>query len=300
MKLSALQALVAAVEEGSLRAAARRIGVSQPAITKLVRELEIELAAPLLKRDSQGVRPTSQGQVMFEHAKKVARELATATDQIQQLSGQMRGELKIAAVPVAMMLIIPETLRTYSRAFPDIRLRVSEEMFVDQLQKLRTGDVDLVVGGIPEGLAPGEFITESLMETRMVVVARQGSRHSRAKKLAELTNESWIYTGNSQQSGYASRLFEAHGLPSPPAGAVVNSTLALLALLGSADLLGLMPEQIISHPLGHGIVRVPVEESGLPLTVGIIIRSSSVVSPAIRHFISHLHRAAHQLKTSIQ
>jgi DNA-binding transcriptional LysR family regulator len=111
-----------------------------------------------------------------------------------------------------------------------------------------------------------------------------------------LAQESWIYTGNSQQTGYASRLFESHGLQAPPAGAVVNSTLALLALLGSGDLLGLMPEQIISHPLVQNIVRVPVQEPGLPLTVGIMIRSSSVVSPAIRHFISHLHRAAQQLK----
>ncbi len=296
MKLTALQALVAAVEEGSLRAAARRIGVSQPALTKLVRELEIELAAPLLERHSQGVRPTAQGQVLFEHARTVARELAAATDQIQQLGGQMRGELNIAAVPVAMMLLIPETLRTYSRAFPDIRLRVSEELFVEQLQKLRNGQVDLVVGGIPEGLPSGEFITESLMETRMVVVARRGSRHARARKLAELSTAHWVYTGTSAQTGYASRLFEANGLPPPPAGAMVNSTLALMALLGSNDLLGLMPEQIVSHPLGQDIVRVPLEEPGLPLTVGTIIRSGSVVSPAIRQFISHLHRAAHQLK----
>lgn len=143
MKLTALQALVAAIEEGSLRSAARRIGVSQPALTKLVRELEVELAAPLLERHSKGVRPTPQGQVMFEHALKVSRELASATDQIQQLGGQMRGELNVAAVPVAMMLLIPETLRTYSRTFPDIRLRVSEELFIDQLQKLRSGQVDL-------------------------------------------------------------------------------------------------------------------------------------------------------------
>ncbi len=297
MKISALKALVAAIEEGSLRGAARRLGTSQPALTKLVRELEIELAAPLLDRHSKGVMATAQGQVLFEHAHKVLSELTTATELIQQMDGRMQGELNVAAVPVAMMLLIPETLRTYSRAFPEIRLRVSEEMFVEQLQKLRKGEVDLVVGGIPEGLPAGEFITESLMETNMVVVARRGSRHARAKKLTELAQESWIYTGNSQQTGYASRLFEAHGMAAPPAGAMVNSTLALLALLGSADLLGLMPEQIISHPLGHNIVRVPVQEPGLPLTVGIIVRSSSVVSPAIRHFISHLHRAAHQLAT---
>jgi LysR family transcriptional regulator, regulator of abg operon len=296
MKLNALQALVAAIEEGSLRAAARRIGVSQPALTKLVRELEIELAAPLLERHSQGVRPTAQGQVLFEHALKVSRELANATDQIQQLGGQMRGELNVAAVPVAMMLLIPETLRTFSRAFPDIRLRVSEELFVEQLQKLRNGQVDLVVGGIPEGLPSGEFITESLMDTRMVVVARRGSRHARARKLAELSTAHWVYTGTSVQTGYASRLFEAHGLPAPPVGAMVNSTLALLALMGSGDLLGLMPEQIVSHPLGQNITRVPLEEPGLPLAVGTIIRSGSVVSPAIRQFTAHLQRAAHQLK----
>ena len=295
MKLTSLKALVVAIEEGSLRAASRRIGISQPALTKLVRELEIELAAPLLLRHSKGVMATPQGQVLFEHAQKVLSELSTATDLIQQMDGKMHGELNVAAVPVAMMLLIPETLRTYSRAFPDIRLRVSEEMFVEQLQKLRRGEVDLVVGGIPEGLPHGEFITESLMETRMVVVARQGSRHARAKKLSELAHEPWIYTGNSQQTGYAARLFEQHKMPAPPAGALVNSTLALLSLLGSADLLGLMPEQIISHPLGQNIVQVPIQEPGLPLTVGIIIRSSSVVSPAIRHFIAHLHRAAHQL-----
>ena len=293
MKLKALQALVAAIEEGSLRSGARRVGMSQPALSKLVRELEIELGAPLLVRHSQGVQTTPQGQVLFEHALKVARELASATDQIQQLGGQMRGELNVAAVPVAMMLLIPETLRTFSRAFPGIRLRVSEELFVEQLQKLRNGQVDLVVGGIPEGLPSGEFIAEELMTTSMVVVARRGSRYARAKRLADLGQAPWVYTGASTQTGYASRLFEAHQLPAPPVGAMVNSTLALLALIGSGDLLGLMPQQIVSHPLaGQDIVVVPLEEPGLPLTVGVIVRSGSVVSPAIRQFIVHLHRAA--------
>ena len=296
MKLSALQAFVAALQEGSLRGASRRLAVSQPALSKLVRELEIELAATLLERHSQGVKPTAQGQVLFEHAIKVAQELETAVDQIQQLGGHMRGELNIAAVPVAMMLLIPETLRTFSRAFPDIRLRVSEELFVDQLQKLRNGQVDMVVGGIPDGLASGEFVTEVLMETHMVVVARRNSRYAKARRLADLSAAPWVYTGNSTKAGYAALLFEAHGLPPPPVGATVNSTLSLLALIGSGDLLGLMPEQIVAHPLaGQDISRVPLVEAGLSLTVGAIIRKGSVVSPAIRQFIAHLQRAAHHL-----
>ena len=110
MKLVALQALVAAVEEGSLRGAARRVGTSQPALTKMVRELEVELAAPLFVRTSKGVVTTAQGKVLYEHAVRVTRELSAATDEIRQLGGTMTGELKVGAVPLAVMLLVPETL----------------------------------------------------------------------------------------------------------------------------------------------------------------------------------------------
>jgi DNA-binding transcriptional LysR family regulator len=300
MKLTALQALVAAVEDGSLRGAARRLGVSQPALTKMIRELEIELAAPLLVRTSQGVLPTAQGQVLFEHARKVSRELLTATDLIRQLGGDMRGELSIGVVPVALMLLIPETLRTFGRAFPGIRLRVSEELYIAQLQRLRSGQVDIAVGGIPEGLASGEFVTEELMSTRMVVVVRKGSPLAKARRLAQLADAPWVYTGTGNDTGYARQLFESHGLAPPPVGAVVNSTLTLISLVGSGDYVGLMPQQIAQHPLAATYLRiVPTAEAGLPLRVGAIVRSNSVVSPAVRQFIAHLHRAAHQLGKAI-
>lgn len=301
MKLTALQALVAAVEDGSLRSAARRLDVSQPALTKMIRELEIELAAPLLIRTSQGVLPTAQGKVLFERAQKVDKELLAATDQIRQLGGQMQGELNIGAVPVAVMLLIPEALRTYGRDFPAIKLRVSEELYIAQLQRLRSGQVDIAVGGIPGGLASGEFVTEELMSTTMVVVVRKGSPRARARHLAQLADAKWVYTGgfgsaSAADTGYALQLFERHGLPSPPMGAVVNSTLTLLSLVASGDYVGLLPRQIAEHPLATPYLSiVPVAEEGLPLSIGTIIRSDSVVSPAIRHFIAHLHRAAHQL-----
>jgi len=301
MKLSALKAFVLAVESGSLRGAARELGVSQPALTKTIRELEIELAAPLLVRTSQGVLPTAQGQVLFERAQKVAKELQAATDQISQLGGHMRGELNIGAVPVAVMLLIPEALRTFGRDFPDIKLRVSEELYIAQLQRLRSGQVDIAVGGIPSGLASGEFVNEELMTTTMVVVVRKGSPRARARHLAQLADAKWVYTGGlgtgaKADTGYALQLFERHGLQPPPMGAVVNSTLTLLALVGSGDYVGLLPRQIAEHPLAAPYLSiVPVAEEGLPLSIGAIIRSDSVVSPAIRHFIAHLHRAAYQL-----
>jgi len=296
MKLIALRALTAAVETGSLRSAARVLDLSQPVVTKIIRELEVELGASLLQRSTRGVVPTVQGQVLFEQARRSLHDLDGAAVRVQQLGGQMVGELAVGAVPLAVLLLIPETLRTFSAAFPAIRLRISEELYIAQLERLRQGSVDVAVGGIPHGLASGEFVIEPLLTTRMVVVVRHGSCWARARSLKELSEAKWVYTGASAQDGYAKQLYASHDLPAPTVGAVVNSTLALLSLVGSGDFVGLMPVQIAHHPVcAQYLQTVPIREQGLSLQVGAIVRRDAVMSPAVRQFITHLHRAAHHV-----
>ncbi len=295
MKLSNLKALVAAIDKGSLRAAARQLGVSQPALTKALRDLELELEAPLLVRSSVGVIPTAQGKVLHAHALTIMRELSAATDEVKQLSGSMTGQLAIGAVPLAVLLLMPETLRTFTVEFPNIELRLTEELYMAQLQRLRTGDVDIAVGGIPDSLSTGEFVVEELMDTTMVPVVAKNSQRARAQSLSELQNARWVYTGITQAEGYANTLFEAHQLTSPNVGAVVNSTLALLSLVTSGDYVGLMPEQIASSPLARDFLEVvQIRERGLPLKIAAMIRKDKAVAPAVRHFLAHLHRAAGQ------
>ena len=294
MKLTSLRALVAAIEEGSLRSAARRLGVSQPALTKLLRELERELATTLLLRSTTGVIATAQGMVLYERAIAAERELAQAVDQIQQLGGRMSGTLSIGAVPLAVMLLIPETLRTFGREFPGIQLRVSEELYIEQLTRLRKGEVDIALGPLPEHLPPGEFTVEALMPISMVIVVGRGNPLAKAKSLAELADAPWVYTGATAEAGYARVLYERHGLPPPPAGALVNSTLGLLSLIASGNWVGLMPQQIAVHPFAKQHLEVvPVREGPLQLTLGALARTDSVLKPSVRHFMAHLHRAAH-------
>ena len=297
MKLSTLNALVAAVDEGSVRGGAKRVGVSQPALTKMIRELELELGTPLLVRTTRGVIPTPQGKVLYERAVKVDRELAAAVAEINRLEGKITGQLRVGAVPLAVMLLIPETLRTFGREHPDITLRVSEELYVAQLQRLRAGEVDVTIGGIPSDLSPGEFTFEPLMQTVMVATARKSSPLLKARSLADLQGAKWVYTGASTQSGYAKTFFETHGLPAPKVGAVVNSTLALLSLVATGDYVALMPQQIALQPIAAQYISViPFKEQGLPLQVGAIVRSESASSWLVRQFITHLHRAAHQFQ----
>ena len=296
MKLTGLRALIAAVEEGSLRAAARRLGVSQPALTKLTRELERELSTTLLRRSTTGVLATAQGMALYERALAAERELAHAVDEIQQLGGRMSGMLTVGAVPLAVMLLIPETLRTFGQEFPDIQLRIIEELYIAQLTRLRKGEVDIALGPLPEHLPPGEFAVETLMPISMVIVVRKGNPLARARRLAELAQAPWVYTGATPDSGYAKLLYERQGLAPPPAGALVNSTLGLLAIIASGNCVGLMPYQIAVHPFAlQHLEVVPVAEGPLKLMLGALARADAALKPGVRHFLAHLHRAAHHL-----
>jgi DNA-binding transcriptional LysR family regulator len=296
MRLQALRALVAAVEDGSLRGAARRLGVSQPALTKAIRELERELGAGLLVRTTTGVSPTAQGKVLFEHARTADLALSSAVDQVRQLSGEMVGELSVGAVPLAVMLLIPEALRTFGREFPRVRLRVNEELYIEQLSRLRKGEVDVAIGPRPAGLPSGELMIEPLMPISMVVVVGRGSPLARAKSLAELAEARWVFTGTSADQGYARHLFEQHRLQPPPAAALVNSTLSLLALICGGEYVGLMPQPIATHPLAAQFMTpLALREGPLIATLVAMSRPQSAVSPAVRHFVAHLGRAAHQL-----
>lgn len=299
MKLSNLRALVASIEEGSLRAASRRIGVSQPALTKMIRELERELSTTLLLRSTTGVLATAQGMVLYERAVAADRELAQAVDQIQQLGGRMTGSLAIGAVPLAVMLLVPETLRTFGREFPDIQLRIIEELYIAQLTRLRKGEVDIALGPLPENLPPGEFAVETLIPIDMVIVLRKGHPLARARRLADLAQARWVYTGATADAGYARTLYEMHGLKPPPAGALVNSTLGLLSIVASGNCVGLLPRQIAVHPFAaQHLEIVAVEEGPLRLTLVALARTDVALKPSVRHFLAHLHRAAHQLASA--
>jgi DNA-binding transcriptional LysR family regulator len=292
MKLTSLRALVAAVEEGSLRSAARRLEVTQPALTKLIRELERELATTLLVRSTTGVVATAQGMVLYERAKAADRELLHAVEQIRQLSGRMAGSLTIGAVPLAVMLLVPETLRTFGVEFPDIQLRILEELYIAQLTRLRKGEVDIALGPLPDGLPPGEFMVERLMPASMVIVAK-GNPLGRARCLSDLADAAWVYTGASPEAGYARVLYERHGQPAPPAAALVNSTLGLLSIIARGRCVGLLPHQIAVHPLAQQHLQiVPVVEGPLTLELAAIARVDVALKPAVRHFMAHLHRAA--------
>src|SRR5262249_42241672 len=158
--------------------------------------------------------------------RRAMRELDDAREEVSQLSGRMIGELSIAAVPIAVVMLIPETLRTFSREYPDIQIRIREELYIAQLALLRENVVDMLIGPIPDGLPAGEFEVEELIPIEMAVVVGKGNPLARARSLKQLAAARWIFTSPTGKASYARRLFEQNGLPAPVPVAMVNSTLA--------------------------------------------------------------------------
>ena len=294
MKLNALRALIAAIDTGSLRSAAKKLDVSQPALTKMVKELEAELGAPLLERSTTGVIPTAQGKILYARATAATRELDEAAQQIGQMGGRMVGELSVGAVPLALLMLIPEAVRTFSAEYPSIMLQLREELYVAQLSQLHQKAVDVIVGPIPKDMRPGEYHIERLMNIEMAVVTRRGNHAAaRATRLSQLQDARWVYTSLSGHTGYVRNLFEQHELPPPPPAAIVNSTLGLISLIAYGDCVGLMPLPIAEHAAVQPYLSiVPLKEGPLTLEVGAMVRSEALLKPMVRKFLVHLHRAA--------
>jgi len=126
MRLNQIRHFVAVVEAGSLRSAAAKVGVSQPAMSKSIRQLEQELHVQLLQRNARGAALTLAGKTFLARARVIQSELRKADDDLQELRGGERGTVGFGVAPVAGMLIVPEALQHFRRSQPAADVRVVE------------------------------------------------------------------------------------------------------------------------------------------------------------------------------
>src|SRR5690242_7627110 len=124
MRLSQIRDFVALVEAGSMSAAARNVGVSQPSITKSIRALETELHVQLVQRTARGIVPTRYGQLFFARAKVARSELGKAVDELGQLAGLQAGSVSFGCGPVVADLVVPEAMVAFRAQFPQADVRM--------------------------------------------------------------------------------------------------------------------------------------------------------------------------------
>jgi len=175
MKLHQLSALVKVAEMGSIQAASRALFMTQPAVSRAIRDLEIELGVLLVHRTPKGVNLTTVGALFVKHARSVQQELQRAQAEIASFKGAAAISLTLAAAPIATRSFLPETMLAFMKFYPDVRVAV-REMRPDQINDALTdGSAEIGIGHLAGDEQLPLFTCVRLCDFSMAVFA--GAKH---------------------------------------------------------------------------------------------------------------------------
>lgn len=299
MRLTQIRDFLAVVDAGSIRAAARGLGLSQPALTKSMRQLEEELGAVLVTRSVRGARLTEVGRAFLARARAVSADLRRAREEIAQMRGERAGSLAIGAAPGPALGLLPAALPRLRRHWREASIHVVDVSPPDVLPALREGTLDLALSVRIGPLAERnkECLVEPLYMNEAVIIARRGHPLAAAHSLAELAEAEWIRTGPPDYTPALPAAFRAAGLPPPRYRVGCESFLALSALVAQSDLLAVVPWQIAAREKKAGwIVRIPVREAMPAREISVFRRADVPLTPIAREFVEVLRAAARLMR----
>ena len=256
LRLHQLRALVAVVDTGSIRAAARALHLSQAALTKSLRLLEDSAGLSLLVRKSSGVVLTPAGQRLLVRARLVTRQIDLADAELREATGGAQSTVCIGLTPYLMLSALGAAHRGFRTRFPDTRLEVMEGLVSRVLPALREGSLDFAIVADSGDIPAKEFATERLSVQPQKIGARVGHPLHRSATASQLAACEWVIT-RPQGHGTAgddslSVLFAQVGL-APPRTVTHCDAMAALSLVRNSDALCLFPVPLLAEPESRGI-----------------------------------------------
>jgi DNA-binding transcriptional LysR family regulator len=294
-----LRMVVAIVEEGNLVRAAKRLNMTQSAVTKALQEVEGLTKARLFDRTNRGVVPTLFGDTLAEHARLVITQLAHAEEHLADLRDGTGGRVVIGTLLSASAELLPKAIARLRQERPKLVVKIVEGTNDVLIPALRAGELDMVIGRLSEHRDRLNVVQEVLMDDIACVVARHG--HPLAERaslsLAELIDWEWILppqeTSLRRQIDIA---FRQEGLE-PPSHAVDSvSLLTNRGLLVDADYLGVFPAQVARREAASGaIIILPVTLQATARPIGITMRTNARLSPAAEVLVETLRRTAAEM-----
>lgn len=293
MKLHQLQALVGAVEHGSIRAAARAMHLTQAALTKSLRQLEDDAGVPLVVRSSRGVLLTEAGQRLHARAQLVTRQIALARDDLRQTLGQEDGEVRAALTPYLMLTVLGETFHWFRKRYPRVELRLMEGLLTRVLPALRDGSLDFAILATSGEVSTQEFAVTQLQVNPQVLAVREGHPLLKRCNAAQLAALEWVLPGPMAvgMDPATANMFAQAGMAAP-AQITRCDALAAMALVRQSDAVTIMPTPLLGRPESHGLVTLPQTVlQPPPVAVLQVSRPEVPLTPAAAYFARCLNDA---------
>jgi DNA-binding transcriptional LysR family regulator len=283
LKTRHLVLLVELGRHGSIAHAAQAANLTQPGASKLLGELEHALGVQLFERLSRGVAPTWYGKVLIRRAGAALAEMDAAHQEVMELLSGLRGRVGIGTVLAPGTGLVPKAINLLKSRHSRVHVAVNMSTSKVLVERLRGGDLDLVVGRILDTEAADELNFEPLTDEPHLLIARAG--HPMAGRadltLEELMEQCWILPpAGSILRDRLTALFLSHGLEQPAETVETLDMPVVASLLMSNDMIVALPPDAVKPYLEAGLLTILPFDLGVSMDYfGIITRKRHQLSP---------------------
>lgn len=296
LKTRQLLLLMALEEEGNIHRAAQVLNMTQPAASKLLKDLEEMLGVELFQRLPRGMRPTWYGETMIRHARMALANLSQAHDEIEALKAGRFGQVSIGAITAPGMALLPAAVAQVKQEHPNLAVSVAIESSDVLLERLAQGKLDLMIGRLFERHDKSDLRYEALAEEPVCAVVRPGHPLLGVARLGlrDLVNVGWIVPSTGSVLRHRFELmFQEEGLETPVNLVDSQALLFVTKMLQQSDMVAVVAADVGRYYAEHGLVAV------LPITLpckmdafGLITRTDRLLSPAAKVMLRAVRNAA--------
>ena len=280
-----LRAFLLVAESRSFSQAAKRLHLTQPAVSKRIAQLEAQLNVSLFDRIGRRISTTEAGEALLPHARAVHLELQAAQQSVRDLAGEVRGRLRLATSHHIGLHRLPPLLSFFSKAFPAVQLDIdfmdSEQAYELTLQ----GEVELAVVTLaPSSIA--NIVTRPIWLDPLDFMVQQGTQLTRKKALGlkELSQHPAILPGLNTYTGQIVKsLFEQRRLPIQIA--ITTNYLETIRMMASVGLGWTVLPRSMRDP---SLATLPIRGARIERTLGAIHHEGRSLSRAAQAFIEAL------------
>lgn len=288
MELRHLRYFVAVAEEQNVTRASAKLRVSQPAVSRQIRDLEEELGLALLERSAKAVRLTEAGRVFLAEARAVLQRSEEAIRAVRAVAGGLSGELHIGYAPSLTVQILPRALRSCQAEFPGVRILLHDLSTEEMLAGLREGKLHVALMVEPKGeqLRGLRFLELERYAMCVAVAPTHRFARSRSLTLAKVATEPLIAYSRADYPEYHDSLEEIFA-PIERRPVIVeelDSVTSLIAAVEAGRGIALVPS-CMGCMAGPRLKIIPLVPASSPIVVGAVSRNGTT-SLAVQRFIA--------------
>ena len=298
LKLRHLRVIDALMEAKSVSGAAKILHITQPAVSKALREIEDILGAALFRRGPQGLSLTDYGRIVLMHGRQMQTQLQRMVEEIEAIRAGDSGVVTIGASMVSLPVLVPRALRILRERNLVRVVRIIHEPQEVLVEALLDGRLDFVVGRLTSVDERDRLKQEVLLNEPVALVV--GADHPLAGRkeldFAELVEQDWVFPPPQSLSyGAISHLFSQNGFSRPRRHVESMSYLLTRVLLLENHMVAALPHSVVQRDMDLGLLTVlPIEIPQHPVTVGVTLHSGRPVSPQIELVLDCFREAARQ------